>query len=151
MPLLTFQIAALSNAAEGITDPTREYNLDALQGTPIPASPQIQDIDRPGTDYHGLRVLGRTGPPFQMLSVEYTETLAAASEQLARYHLLKGDSVGVKITHRGLEYYPADVVSVDWVEPPYEVANVAGSLTPNPGACLRCQWVLRLRNAVPEL
>lgn len=151
MALLTFQIAALTDAVTGTTDPTREYNLDALQGTPDPATPQIQSIDRLGVDFHGIRKLGRTGAPFQMTSAEYVETLVAATEQLARYHELKGDAIGVKITHKDLEYYPADVLDVRFARAPYRVSNVSGSLVSDPTACLRCVWTFRLRNAEPDV
>lgn len=151
MPLLTFKIEALTDITTGTTDPLREYSFDALSGNPIPASSVIQDLDRAGVDYHGIRKLGRMGPPFFMISTEYTETLAAATDQLARYHELKGDALGVKITHKDLEYYPADVLAVDFAVAPYRVANVSGSLVANPTACLKCQWVFRLRNAEPSV
>lgn len=151
MPLLTFKIEALTDAVTGTTDPLREYSFDALSGKPIPARYRIQDLERVGVDFHGVRKLGRTGPQFRMVSTEYTETLAAATEQLARYQQLMGDSVGVKITHKDLEYFPADVLLVDFDSAPYPVANVSGSLVANPTACLKCAWVFRLRNAEPVL
>lgn len=154
MPLLTFQIAALTNAVTGATDAQRTYDFQDLQGTPLPATEQVQVINRPGVDYHGLRKLGKRGPPFRMRSIEYIEfdtnvatTLANASQQLADYKALIGDTLGVKATQRDLDYFPCDVLTVEYEAPPARVASVAGSLVNDAAVRLACVWTLVMRQA----
>lgn len=147
MALLTFEIAALTNATTGATDAGKTYQFQHLLGTIQNARERVRAIERPGVDYHGIRTEGKVGPEFVLVSIEYGNTLAYLDGRLGEYQDLQGHSLGVKITQFSAGIFPADVLEARLAKFPQQLRNAAGSLVANPLWEMRAIWRLRLRQA----
>lgn len=128
------------------TNPDTAYLFEALVGRIVTVSKQLQVIERPGVDGHGLRDTGTRAQPFTLQGMEYVESRAAADTQLAAYKDLQALGGGVQVTQGGIDYSPFDVLDVQFRGEPRQVARAVSQLVTNPTHMLATVWTLKALN-----
>lgn len=117
------------------------YQFEVLRNSLQPSSEEMELFTRPGKDGVTVRLLGLRGRPHQIFTVHYVADFEAAKDALSTYVALKdGDSYEI-VQHSVSfgDFRILDVVEVD----ARAVANVNGSILPNPGVMQVCQWTVQ--------
>lgn len=113
-----------------------------LGEAPVPQGQRVEVLSRPGLNGQALRLLGESGGPFELITVNDTATGAEATQLYADLRQLVGQRVSIMWNSVALvpQFDVLDCRAIN--DTPRIVVGMVGGLNPPSVGLLVCRWVL---------
>lgn len=123
------------------TNSIGDFEFLSLEGAFYLRQQQKELIERAGVDGSGARRLGRRGRPFEVLTVNYEESLESAHDKMLQYIELANDDP-VTVIQASVDKGTYLVLEVRERVPAYAIFPSLGGLVGGEEACHEVVWVL---------
>jgi hypothetical protein len=140
MPLPVNKIVLLDSGG----GPTGENLYQAIRIAPQWASMQTELLTFPGIDGVGIRELGIRGEPFEIVTMEYRDSLTSARTAAQDYlsYIASGAPYGIRVIQRDVDQGVYGVMKIALAAEPRPIGAAVNSLIVNPNAMLLMRWLI---------
>lgn len=119
-----------------------QFTTILLGEAPRPPRQRVEVMTRPGVQGHALRLHGRDGEPFQIVTVSDTATLAAATTLYGNLQALVGQRTSLQWNDISVPV-PVDVLDCQAIDgTPRKIVGLVGGLNAPSEGLLICRWTL---------